>query len=79
VNSTEIPLAFFALGSPYQIRQFPNIRNYALGYGLERSTLMASARALFGEIPFTGKLPIRIPDLFSVGAGLTTSLDGPLK
>lgn len=79
-NSRDSQVAILSLGSPYQIRQFPQIRNYALGYGLERTTVAASARAIFGEIPFLGKLPVSIPGLFPVGSGLTQGpKEVPLK
>jgi beta-N-acetylhexosaminidase len=32
----------------------------------------ATLRAILGEIPFTGKLPISLPGAYPIGHGLTT-------
>ena len=32
----------------------------------------ALARALLGEVPFTGKLPISVPPHYTLGGGLST-------
>lgn len=66
-------VAVMAFGSPYQLRQFPKVQNYAVTYGLDRVAVSAAARALFGEVPFQGKLPVRIPDLFEIGSGIVTT------
>jgi beta-N-acetylhexosaminidase len=60
-----------AFGNPYMIRQFPEARNYAVAYAIEDVAQTAAARVLFGETKFQGKLPVTIPGLFEIGAGLT--------
>jgi beta-N-acetylhexosaminidase len=65
------PVAVVAFGSPYLIRQFPEVKVYAVTYAIEEIAQTAAARTLFGEVPFQGKLPVRIPGLFEIGAGLT--------
>ena len=67
----EKPVAVVAFGSPYLIRQFPEARNYAVTYAIEEVAQTAATRAMFGEVPFTGKLPVNIPNLFEIGAGIT--------
>lgn len=62
--------AVVAFGNPYMIRQFPEARNYAVTYAIEDVAQSALVRTLFGETPFQGHLPINIPDLFPIGAGL---------
>ncbi|MBS1794124.1 MAG: glycoside hydrolase family 3 C-terminal domain-containing protein [Acidobacteria bacterium] len=59
-----------AFGNPYMIRQFPEAKNYVVTYAVEDVAQLALVKALFGETPFRGKLPIEIPDLFRVGAGI---------
>ena len=63
-------VAVVAFGSPYLIRQFPDAKVYAVTYAIEEVGQYAAARTLFGEVPFQGKLPVRIPNLFEIGAGI---------
>ena len=63
--------AVVAFGNPYMIRQFPEAKNYVVTYAIEDVAQAALVRALFGETPFRGRLPINIPGLFRIGAGIT--------
>lgn len=63
-------VAVIAFGNPYMIRQFPEARTYAVTYAIEEIAQTAAARTMFGEVPFSGKLPVNIPDLFQIGAGI---------
>ena len=63
--------AVVAFGSPYLIRQFPEAKVYAVTYAIEEVGQTAAVRTLFGEVPFQGKLPVRIPNLFEIGAGIS--------
>ncbi len=67
----EKPVAVVAFGSPYLIRQFPEVKNYVVTYAIEEVAQTAATRAMFGEVPFQGKLPVNIPNLFEIGAGIT--------
>jgi beta-N-acetylhexosaminidase len=66
----EKPVAVIAFGSPYLIRQFPNAPVYVVTYAIEEVAQLAAVRALFGETAITGRLPVSIPNLFALGAGL---------
>jgi beta-N-acetylhexosaminidase len=59
-----------AFGNPYMIRQFPEAKTYVVTYAIEEVAQAAAVRTLFGEVPFSGKLPINIPNLFQIGAGI---------
>lgn len=59
-----------AFGNPFMIRQFPEARVYAVTYAVEEVAQIAAAKTIFGEVPFQGKLPVAIPGLFEIGAGL---------
>lgn len=59
-----------AFGNPYMIRQFPEARTYVVTYAIEEVAQIAAVRTLFGEVPFSGKLPVNIPNLFQIGAGI---------
>jgi beta-N-acetylhexosaminidase len=65
------PVAVVAFGSPYLIRQFPEAKNYVATYAIEEVAQTAAARAMFGEVPFTGKLPVSVPGIFEIGAGIS--------
>lgn len=64
------PVAVIAFGSPYLIRQFPAVRNYVVTYAIEEVAQAAAVRTMFGEVPFTGKLPVSVPGIFELGAGI---------
>lgn len=63
-------IGVIAFGNPYMIRQFPEARTYVVTYAIEEVVQVAVVRTLFGEVPFSGKLPVNIPDLFQIGAGI---------
>jgi beta-N-acetylhexosaminidase len=71
VSMKDKKVAVVAFGSPYLIRQFPEAKVYAVTYAIEEVGQNAAVRTLFGEVPFRGKLPVRIPNLFEIGAGIT--------
>src|SRR5579883_166431 len=65
-----VPVALISFGSPYLLRDFPTVAAYAATFSVATSSEAAAARALLGEIPITGKLPVSIPPLAKIGDGL---------
>lgn len=63
-------IGVIAFGNPYMIRQFPEAKTYVVTYAIEEVAQVAAVRTMFGEVPFAGKLPVNIPDLFVIGAGI---------
>jgi len=59
-----------SFGSPYFLRNFPEVDAYMCAYRDADEAQVAAAKALFGEIDIKGKLPVTIPDLFPIGHGL---------
>ncbi|MBK9692069.1 MAG: hypothetical protein IPO73_10365 [Gemmatimonadetes bacterium] len=59
-----------SLGSPYVAGQMPRIGSYLLAWSANGLGEWAAARALTGEAPITGRLPVRIPPHLPLGAGL---------
>jgi beta-N-acetylhexosaminidase len=59
-----------SFGSPYVLRELPKLATYLCAWGSQTDMQVAVARALFGEAPITGHLPVTIPDLAPRGAGL---------
>jgi len=62
-----------ALGNPYLVRSFPNVKAYAATFSTAATSETAAVRAVFGEIPITGHLPVTIPDIAKYGDGIQTS------
>jgi beta-N-acetylhexosaminidase len=65
------PVGVAAFGSPYLIRQFPEAKNYFVTYAIEDVAQTAATKTIFGETPFQGRLPVSVPGIFEIGAGLT--------
>lgn len=64
---TAVPLIVVALRTPYDLAVFPRAQTYACTYSIQEPAMQAVAAALWGEIPFQGKLPVQIPGLYPVG------------
>ena len=65
----EVPTIVAALGSPYAVAAFPQASTILTSYGWSDPLQRAVARAITGEIPFTGRLPVSVPGLYPVGHG----------
>jgi len=64
------PVVVVSFGSPYFIRNFPEIEAYLCAYRFAEDSQAAAVRALFGEVGVSGKLPVSIPELYPCGHGL---------
>jgi beta-N-acetylhexosaminidase len=72
IVATGRPVAVIAFSGPYLIKQFPEASVYATAYAIEDVAQAAAVRAIFGEVPFKGRLPVSVPGLFPIGAGINT-------
>ena len=59
-----------AFGNPYTGGSIPGIKTYVCTYSNTVVSATGLARALFGEIPIHGRLPVSIPNLAPRGTGL---------
>lgn len=59
-----------ALGSPYSILNFPSERSYMCMYSWVPTSERSAVKALFGEIPIHGKLPVTLPGVAKRGDGI---------
>ncbi len=59
-----------AVGNPYVAADFPQIENYLCTFSNASVSEDSAAKALFGEIPVHGHLPVTIPQVAQRGAGL---------
>jgi beta-N-acetylhexosaminidase len=59
-----------AMGNPYVVQSFPAIENYVCAFSNMSVSETAAVKAVFGEIPIRGHLPVTIPGVASRGEGL---------
>lgn len=52
-----------ALGNPYLMVDFPQIKTYLCTYAMATTSEVSVARALFGEISNHAKLPVTLPGI----------------
>ncbi len=55
------PVISVGLGSPYLIERFPQAETWLSAFGISDVAQISVVRALFGEIPIRGRLPVTIP------------------
>jgi beta-N-acetylhexosaminidase len=67
---TKLPVVLVALGNPYLLRSFPEVAGYMTGFSTVPPAEVAAVKALFGEIPVRGKLPVTIPGYAKYGEGI---------
>lgn len=64
------PLALIALGNPYLLRNFSAVPSYLTTYSTVPIAEIAAVKALYGEIPIQGRLPVTIPPVAKYGDGI---------
>jgi len=62
--------AIVAMGNPYLASDFPKIENYMCTFSNATVSEIAAVKALFGEIPIRGHLPVSIPNIAERGTGM---------
>ncbi len=70
------PVALVSFGSPYLLRDFPEVAAYATTFSVASTSEVAAARAVLGDIAVSGKLPVSIPPVAKIGDGLTVPARG---
>jgi len=70
------PVITVAFGSPYLIERFPQAETWLGAFGISDVAQISVARALFGEIPVRGHLPVTIPGIgLKTGFGIEVPAD----
>ncbi len=64
------PVVVISFGSPYLLRAFPDVPTYLLAWGGTEAGQRAVARALLGQAPIRGRLPVSLPPTHPLGTGL---------
>lgn len=67
LSTLKKPFVFALFGSPYLLTHVPELPNYILAYDTHPGAEAAAVKAITGEIPFRGRLPISLPGLYPVG------------
>jgi len=63
-------MAVVAMGSPYLVMDFPGFQNYLCTFSNAAVSEVSAVKALFGEIPIHGRLPVSIPNIAERGTGI---------
>jgi beta-N-acetylhexosaminidase len=70
------PVITMAFGSPYLIEGFPQAETWLSAFGISDVAQISMARALFGEIPVRGHLPVTVPGVrLKAGFGIEVPAD----
>lgn len=70
IKSLNKNVVVVSLGSPYLLKEFPDIPCYICAYGDSDVSINASLKAITGKIPFKGKLPVSITESYIFGTGI---------
>jgi beta-N-acetylhexosaminidase len=60
-----------AMGNPYLASDFPEVQNYLCTFSNATVSEVSAVKAVFGEIPIQGRLPVNIPGIAEQGAGIS--------
>jgi beta-N-acetylhexosaminidase len=64
------PMAVVSFGTPYLLRQIPEVQSYLCAYDTQSLTVKSGIRGVFGQIPLKARLPVSIPTYYQVNEGL---------
>jgi beta-N-acetylhexosaminidase len=74
------PAVVASFGSPYLVARFPEARSWLAAFTTREPAERAMARALFAETAISGRLPVTVPGVAPMGAGLNLpAAQGVLK
>lgn len=65
-----VPVVFVSVGNPYLLAAVPKVAAYMATFSITAPSEAAAVKALFGEIPITGHLPVSIPGFAALGEGI---------
>lgn len=65
-----VPVAIVAMGNPYLLSAFPKTAAYMATFSSTPPSEQSAVKALFGEMPVTGHMPVTIPGFAKYGDGI---------
>ena len=79
IYKTGKPVVTVGFGSPYLVEHFPQAATWLAAFGISDVAQISIVRALFGEIPVRGHLPVTVPgEDMKAGFGIEVPAD-PVK
>ena len=69
--ATAVPTITVALRTPYDLTVYPQSQTHICTYSILPASMNALAATLWDDIPFQGKLPVQIGNLYEFGHGLS--------
>jgi beta-N-acetylhexosaminidase len=72
------PVIVACFGSPYLVERFPAAKTWVAAFSTVDVAQRAMGRALFGQVPVGGRLPVNVPGVAPLGAGLDLAAQ-PMK
>jgi beta-N-acetylhexosaminidase len=70
VLALRLPVIVACFGSPYVVKHFPEARTWLGIFSNADVAQRAAARAIFGQVPISGRIPVNVPAAVSIGAGI---------
>jgi CubicO group peptidase (beta-lactamase class C family) len=64
------PVIVACFGSPYTVERFPAAKTWIAAFSTVDVAQRAVGRALFGQVPVGGRIPVNVPGVVPLGAGL---------
>ena len=71
--AAEKPTVIASFGSPYLIERFPNAKTWLAEFSTNDVSQRAAARAMFGQVAISGKIPVTVPGTVQRGDGLSVA------
>ncbi len=68
------PVLLISFGNPYLLRAFPKVAGYMAMFSTVPMSETAAAKAMLGEIPIGGHLPVSIPGFAQLGDGIQVTM-----
>ena len=69
------PALVACFGSPYIVARFPNAQTWIAAFATNDVVQHAMGRAIFGQIPIDGQIPVTVPGIAKLGDGLPIAAD----
>jgi CubicO group peptidase (beta-lactamase class C family) len=74
----ETPAIVACFGSPYVIKHFPEAKTWVGVFSSADVAQKAAARAIFGQTPIRGRIPVSVPGAARIGEGIDVAAN-PMK
>ena len=69
-DDVRVIVAIVAMGNPYLLSAFPKTAAYLATFSSTPPSEVSAVKALFGEIPIGGHMPVTIPGFAKLGDGI---------